>query len=110
MSRVENNANPETTEPSYLVGLTNQSRDDELDLVDLWIAMWSYRKVFLSSVILVAVVGILYFEFAYRAKPGPGPSPSPSPMSTVRSLIEIENIVTRQANTSCSFRCTDEAN
>jgi hypothetical protein len=86
MNKVENNANPVTTEPSYLVGYTNQLRDDEIDLVDLWIVMWSYRKLILSSVILVAVVGILYFEFAYKAKP--------SSTSTVRSLIEIESIVT----------------
>jgi len=84
MSKVENNTNPEAAEPSYLVGFTNQSRDDEIDLVDLWILMWSYRKLFLSSVILVTVVGILYFEFTYKAEL--------SSTSTVRSIIEIEKI------------------
>jgi len=92
MSKVGNNTNPVTTEPSYLVGFTNQSREDEIDLVDLWIVMWSNRKLFLSSAILVAVVGILYFEFAYQAKPS-STSTSTS-TSTVRSLIEIESIVT----------------
>jgi uncharacterized protein involved in exopolysaccharide biosynthesis len=69
MSKVENNANPVSTEPSYLVGFTNQSRDDEIDLVDLWIVMWSYRKLFLSSLILVAVIGIVCFELLYNPKP-----------------------------------------
>ena len=85
MSKVEKNKNSVTGEPSYPAGDTNPWQDDEIDLVDLWIVMWSYRKLFLSSVILVAVIGILYFEFAYKAKPGS--------TSTVRSLIEIENIV-----------------
>jgi hypothetical protein len=83
MSKVGNNENPVTSEPSYPVGYTNQSRDDEIDLVDLWIVMWSYRKLFLSSVILFAVIGILYFELAYNVKP----------TSTVRSVIEIESII-----------------
>ena len=85
MSKVGNNANPVSTEPSYLVGFTNQSRDDEIDLVDLWIVMWSYRKLFLSSGILVAVIGILCFELLYNAK-------SASTV-TVRSVIEIESII-----------------
>ena len=55
MDKMENNVNPVTTEPSYLVGFTNQLQDDEIDLVDLSIVMWSYRKLFLSSLILVAV-------------------------------------------------------
>jgi len=85
MSKVENNANPVSTEPSYLVGFTNQSRDDEIDLVDLWIVMWSYRKLFLSSLILVAVIGIVCFELLYN--------PKPASKVTVRSVIEIESII-----------------
>jgi len=85
MSKTENNENSVTSEPSYPAGYTNPWRDDEIDLVDLWIVMWSYRKLFLSSGILVAVIGILCFELLYNAK-------SVSTV-TVRSVIEIESII-----------------
>jgi len=83
MSKVENNENPVRDEPSYPVGYANPRGDDEIDLVHLWIVMWSYRKLFLSSVILVAVIGILYFELFYNVKP----------TYSVRSVIEIESII-----------------
>ncbi len=85
MSKVENKENSVTNEPSYPVGYANPWRDDEIDLVDLWIVMWSYRKLFLSSGILVAVIGILCFELLYN--------PKPASTVTVRSVIEIESII-----------------
>ena len=68
MSKVENNENPVHGEPVYPAGYINQWRDDETDLVDLWIMMWSYRKLFVSSVILIAVIGILCFELFHPSK------------------------------------------
>jgi hypothetical protein len=47
--------------------------------------MWSYRKLFLSALILVAVIGIVCFELLYNAKP--------ASTVTVRSVIEIERII-----------------
>ena len=83
MGKVENNENPGTNERSYLAGYVEQRPEDEIDLVDLWIVMWSHRKLFLSSAILVVVIGILCFELFY----------SPKSISTVRSIIEIESII-----------------
>ena len=85
MSKVENNENSVKSEPSYPAGYTNPWRDDEIDLVDLWIVMWSYRKLFLSSVILVAVIGIVCFELVYN--------PKSASTATARSVIEIESII-----------------
>ena len=83
MSKVENNEDTVTSEPIYAAGYLNQSREDETDLVDLWIAIWSYRKVILSSVIIVAAIGIACFELLYNSKSA----------STVRSEIGIESII-----------------
>jgi hypothetical protein len=83
MEKVENNENPAKSESSYPAGYAKQWRDDEIDLVDLWIVMWSYRKLFISSVILVSAIGILCFELLYDSKPA----------SKVRSVIEIESII-----------------
>ena len=33
---------------------------DEIDLVDLWILFWTYRRLFLSSAIVVAITAILF--------------------------------------------------
>jgi hypothetical protein len=57
-------------------------RSDEADLVDLWIFFWKRKSLFLSSVILVTVVGIACFEMLYV----------PKRISTVRSLVEIKEI------------------
>jgi hypothetical protein len=84
MNQVGNDENSVTSERPHPVVYTNPLQDDEIDLVDLWIVIWSYRKLFLSSVILFAVIGILYFELAYNVK---------KPTSTVRSVIEIESII-----------------
>jgi hypothetical protein len=83
MNQVGNDENSVTSERPHPVVYTNPLQDDEIDLVDLWIVLWSYRKLFLSSVILVAVVGILCFEFAY----------DPKSMSTVHSILEIESFI-----------------
>jgi hypothetical protein len=83
MNQVGNDENSVTSERPHPVVYTNPLQDDEIDLVDLWIVMWSYRKLFLSSVILVAVVGILCFELAY----------DPKSMSTVHSILEIESFI-----------------
>jgi len=83
MDKAENTENPATIERSQLAGYVTQIPEDEIDLVDLWIVMWSYRKLFLSSTILAVVVGILYLELVYYTKP----------TSTVRSIIEIESII-----------------
>lgn len=73
--------NEATRVSGYTVNSTQLVQEDEIDLVDLWITMWSYRKLFLSSAILVAIVGILFFELLYNEKP--------TVTATVRSIIEI---------------------
>jgi len=57
-------------------------RSDETDLVDLWIFFWKRKSLFLSSVILVSIVGIVCFEMLYV----------PKRISTVRSLVEVSEI------------------
>jgi hypothetical protein len=57
-------------------------RDDEIDLVDLWIFFWDRRKLFLISAMLVAFVGIAGFELLY----------APKQVDTVRSLLETRDI------------------
>lgn len=83
MGKVEKNDNPVTIEPSYPAGYIIQGREDEIDLVDLWIVMWSYRKLSLSSAILFIMIGILCFEIFYNS----------TPTSSVRSIIEMETII-----------------
>jgi len=61
-------------EPSY--------RDDEIDLVDLWIFFWDRRKLFLISAMLVVIVGITGFELLY----------TPKRVAAVRSLMETRDI------------------
>jgi len=56
---------------------------DEIDLVDLWLLFWAHRKLFFSSAIMIAVLGIVYFEAIYE----------PKQVSTVRSIIEIQSNV-----------------
>jgi hypothetical protein len=63
-------------------GYETPRRDDEIDLVDLWIFFWDRRKLFLISAMLVALVGIASFELLY----------APKRLSTVRSLIETRDI------------------
>ena len=88
MREGENNKKPLAVEPSLLAGYIYQGREDQIDLVDLWIVMWAYRKLILSSLVLVAVIGILCFELFYNVKP----ASKVKPASTVRSVIEIETI------------------
>jgi hypothetical protein len=56
---------------------------DEIDLVDLWILFWSYRRLFLSSAIVVAITAILFLEIFFDV----------APRSTVTSIIEVEAAV-----------------
>lgn len=86
MGKVGSKEGPGKIDPSYPAVYINQWQEDEIDLVDLWIVMWSYRRLFLSSAILVVVIGILCFELLYTAKP----------TSTVRSIIEIESVLSGQ--------------
>ena len=62
-------------------------QDDEIDLVDLWLFFWDQRKVFFSSAILIAVVGIVGFMMFYQ----------PKQVSIVRSIIVVDNTVMGQA-------------
>ena len=69
MEKVGNIEGSAKTEPPYPAVYINQWQEDEIDLVDLWIVMWSYRRLFLSSAILMVVIGILCFELFYIEKP-----------------------------------------
>jgi hypothetical protein len=90
MEKVGNIEGSAKTEPPYPAVYINQWQEDEIDLVDLWIVMWSYRRLFLSSAILIFVTGILCFELFYLEKP----------TSSVRSIVEIESVVVRQKKIS----------
>jgi len=56
-------------------------QSDEIDLVDLWLFFWDQRKTFLSSALLIAVVGIVGFRLVYE------------PKSIVHSIIEAQSVV-----------------
>ena len=58
-------------------------QSDEIDLVDLWLFFWDQRKTFLSSALLIAVVGIVGFSLVY----------DPKPVSIVHSIIEAQSVV-----------------
>ncbi len=83
MSKVENDESAGKSEPSCPAGYSSQWRDDEIDLVDLWLAMWSYRKLFLLSAISAVVIGTLCFELFFNT----------GPTYSVRSVIEIESTI-----------------
>ena len=56
-------------------------QSDEIDLVDLWLFFWDQRKTFLSSALLIAVIGIVGFRLVYE------------PKSIVHSIIEAQSAV-----------------
>jgi hypothetical protein len=58
-------------------------QSDEIDLVGLWLFFWDQRKMFFSSVILIAVVGIVGFKMFYE----------PKSVSIVHSIIGSHGVV-----------------
>jgi hypothetical protein len=72
-----------TRESAGLHDYQTMIRDDEIDLVDLWLFFWSRRKLFVSSTILIAMVGIVVFEMYY----------GPRQVTMVHSVIGLQNAV-----------------
>jgi hypothetical protein len=67
--------------------------DGEIDLVDLWLFFWGRRKLFVSSAILFAVIGIAGFEMLYVSKQ----------MVTVRSVIEVQELLLGQTDVTIQY-------
>jgi len=55
------------------------TQSDEIDLVDLFLFFWDRRRLFLSSMMLIAVVGIIGFEVLDQSQS----------VSTVQSVVEV---------------------
>ncbi len=68
-------------------------RDDEIDLVDLWLLFWSRRKVFLSTAILLVVIGIAGLEMLTVSKK----------VVTVRSIIEVQVLLLGETNVTIRY-------
>ena len=92
-----NNRSNDTASPSGQVAGSSEfdtsRHSDEIDLIDLWIFFWNRRKVFASSVILIAILGIVCFELVYV----------PKEISSVHSMIEVHEGLPNQANAVIAF-------
>ncbi|MFT4941287.1 MAG: hypothetical protein ACI88A_004355 [Paraglaciecola sp.] len=56
MNQVSKKAGLEPVHPQYMIGYDQQ---DEISLVDLWIALLKFKRVFLSAVVVLLVIGIV---------------------------------------------------
>ena len=72
-----------TRESAGLHDYQTMIRDDEIDLVDLWLFFWGRRKLFVSSAILIAMVGIVGFKLFFESKQ----------VQIVHSIIEVQSVV-----------------
>jgi hypothetical protein len=91
---IENKDLPENRSTREAVRIYDvDDRSDEIDLVDLWIFFWKRKSLFLSSAILVTIVGIVSFEMLY----------APKQSSTVRSLVEVSEISVGSFNATNAY-------